>query len=76
MVYGICDFPLSKSEEVKNLGVAGKLIYLAETISGSKTLTEEQREDLFKIIDENKEFIGWAMDISSPNYLSNSMLRR
>ena len=47
MVYGICDFPLSKSEEVKNLGVAGKLIYLAETISGSKTLTEEQREDLF-----------------------------
>lgn len=23
MVYGICYFPLSKSEEVKNLGVAG-----------------------------------------------------
>lgn len=65
MVYGICYFTLTKSEKVKNLGVAD-----------SKTLTEEQREDLFKIIDENKEFIGWAIDILSPNYLSNSMLRR
>ncbi|XP_020627907.1 ribonuclease H2 subunit A-like [Orbicella faveolata] len=65
MVYGICYFPLSKSEEVKSLGVAD-----------SKTLTEEQREDLFQIIDENKEFIGWAINILSPNYLSKSMLRR
>ena len=45
-------------------------------LSDSKTLTEEQREDLFQIIDENKEFIGWAIDILSPNYLSKSMLRR
>ncbi|KAJ7371083.1 Ribonuclease H2 subunit A [Desmophyllum pertusum] len=42
----------------------------------SKTLTEEQREKLFQIIDENKDFIGWAIDILSPNYLSKSMLRR
>ena len=45
-------------------------------LSDSKTLTEEQREDLFQIIDENKEFIGWAINILSPNYLSKSMLRR
>jgi len=65
MVYGICYYPLSKAEEVKNLGLAD-----------SKTLTEEQREELFKIIDENKEFMGWAINILSPNYLSKSMLRR
>ncbi|XP_074639293.1 ribonuclease H2 subunit A-like isoform X1 [Acropora palmata] len=65
MVYGICYYPLSKAEDVKSLGLAD-----------SKTLTEDQREDLFKIIDENKEFMGWAINILSPNYLSNSMLRR
>ena len=52
------------------------LIICFVSIPDSKTLTEDQREDLFKIIDENKEFMGWAINILSPNYLSNSMLRR
>ncbi|CAH3036999.1 unnamed protein product [Porites lobata] len=65
MVYGICYYPLSRAEEVKNLGLAD-----------SKTLSEEQREELFKTVDENKEFIGWAINILSPNYLSKSMLKR
>ena len=42
----------------------------------SKTLTEQQREKLFNTINENKDFIGWAIEILSPNYLSNAMLRR
>jgi len=49
---------------------------LFSIFSDSKTLTEEQRGELFKIIDENKEFMGWAINILSPNYLSKSMLRR
>ncbi|CAH3019536.1 unnamed protein product [Porites evermanni] len=65
MVYGICYYPISRAEEVKNLGLAD-----------SKTLSEEQREELFKTVDENKEFIGWAINILSPNYLSKSMLKR
>ena len=42
----------------------------------SKTLTEEQREKIFKKIDEAKDSIGWIVDILSPNYISTSMLRR
>lgn len=39
MVYGICYFPLTKSEEVKNLGVAGRVINLDETIREFKMST-------------------------------------
>lgn len=39
MVYGICYFTLTKSEKVKNLGVAGKLINLVETIREFKMST-------------------------------------
>ncbi|KAK3756007.1 hypothetical protein QZH41_013191 [Actinostola sp. cb2023] len=66
MVYGICYCPLSKAENLKELGFAD-----------SKTLTEEQREALFDTLSrKNSDFIGWVIDILSPNYISNAMLRR
>ena len=42
----------------------------------SKTLDDEQRKVLFdKICDANETF-GWIISVLSPNFISNSMLRR
>ncbi|XP_023999307.1 LOW QUALITY PROTEIN: ribonuclease H2 subunit A [Salvelinus sp. IW2-2015] len=65
MVYGICFCPVAKKEALKDLKVAD-----------SKTLTEAQREDLFRKLDEAKSFVGWALQILSPNTISTSMLQR
>ncbi|XP_062405571.1 ribonuclease H2 subunit A [Sardina pilchardus] len=65
MVYGICFCPVSKKEDLKGLKVAD-----------SKTLTEEQRESLFANLDEAKSFVGWALQVLSPNTISTSMLQR
>ncbi|KAM8842554.1 ribonuclease H2 subunit A isoform 1-T1 [Synchiropus picturatus] len=65
MVYGICFCPVSKKEDLKNLKVAD-----------SKTLSEAERESLFQKIDDSKSFIGWALQILSPNTISTSMLQR
>ena len=42
----------------------------------SKTLTEEQRENLFKKLDSLNDFVGWAVEIISPNAICNSMFKR
>ena len=65
MVYGVCYCPLEKQEDLKNLGAAD-----------SKTLTEEQREKLFTLIDENNDYIGWSLEVISPSYISNCMYKR
>ena len=65
MVYGVSYCPISWNEELKNKGVAD-----------SKTLTEEQRENLFEKIHENKENIGWSIELISPSYISQCMYRR
>ncbi|XP_055079415.1 ribonuclease H2 subunit A [Periophthalmus magnuspinnatus] len=65
MVYGICFCPVSKKENLKEMKVAD-----------SKTLTEAERENLFEKLDEAKSFIGWALQILSPNTISTSMLQR
>ncbi|XP_041960362.1 ribonuclease H2 subunit A isoform X1 [Alosa sapidissima] len=65
MVYGICFCPVSKKEDLKGLKLAD-----------SKTLTEEQRESLFKKLDEAKSFVGWTLQVLSPNTISTSMLQR
>jgi len=65
MVYGICYCPVSRKERLANLGFAD-----------SKTLTEEKRDNLLKVIEENADFIGWAIKIISPTQISNDMLRR
>lgn len=43
--------------------------------SDSKTLTENERERLFAKMEEDG-FVGWALDILSPNLISTSMLGR
>ncbi|MEQ2302831.1 Ribonuclease H2 subunit A [Ameca splendens] len=65
MVYGICFCPVSKKEELKDLKVAD-----------SKTLTEAERENLFQNLDQAKSYVGWALQILSPNMISTSMLQR
>ncbi|XP_035390642.1 ribonuclease H2 subunit A isoform X2 [Electrophorus electricus] len=65
MVYGICFCPVSKKEELKNLNVAD-----------SKTLTEAERENLFLKLDKAKSFVGWALQVLSPNTISTNMLQR
>ncbi|XP_028413166.1 ribonuclease H2 subunit A-like [Dendronephthya gigantea] len=65
MVYSTSYCPLSQDQKLKDLGFAD-----------SKTLNEEEREELFKAINENNNFLGWITRILSPNYISNEMLRR
>lgn len=86
MVYGICFCPISRKEELKDLKVAGKE-RCTESLKGiiltnfivvldSKTLTEAERETLFEKLDEAKSYVGWALQVLSPNTISNSMLQR
>ncbi|KAJ8264007.1 hypothetical protein GJAV_G00144040 [Gymnothorax javanicus] len=65
MVYGICYCPIDRKEDLKELKVAD-----------SKTLSEAERENLFSKLDEAKSFVGWALQILSPNTISTSMLQR
>lgn len=68
MVYGIAFCPLSKADNLKTLGCAD-----------SKQLTEPERERIFNDL-LTKEYasttVGWAVDVISPNYISNKMLSR
>uniref|UniRef100_UPI00398F5074 ribonuclease H2 subunit A isoform X3 n=1 Tax=Pristiophorus japonicus TaxID=55135 RepID=UPI00398F5074 len=45
-------------------------------VSDSKTLTELEREKLFAKLNESKDFIGWALQVLSPNIISTSMQQR
>ena len=64
MVYGICFCPVSKNGDLKELGV-----------DDSKQLTEEQREKLLQKVLDNNDYLGWAIDILSPHFISTSMYR-
>lgn len=68
MVYGIAFCPLEKADILKTLGCAD-----------SKQLTEEKREIIFNDIC-TKEYantnMAWAVEVISPNFISNSMFRR
>ncbi|KAK9540085.1 hypothetical protein VZT92_002555 [Zoarces viviparus] len=65
MVYGICFCPVSKKQALKDSKVAD-----------SKTLTEAERENLFQKLDEARSYVGWALQVLSPNTISTSMLQR
>jgi len=65
MVYGTCFSPLSIKKEVEEIGFAD-----------SKTLSEVQREELFKKLNAASDRICWIVDVLSPNFISNAMLRR
>lgn len=83
MVYGTAFCPLAMKDAVKELGVAGKgycgALYLEYPprffVADSKVLNEEQREKLFELIN-TAEYLGWKVEILSPNHISNSMLQR
>lgn len=65
MVYAICYCPLSRLEDLEALKVAD-----------SKTLSESERDRLFAKMKEDGDFVGWALDVLSPNLISTSMLGR
>lgn len=68
MVYGIAFCPLENIEALKTLGCAD-----------SKQLTEEKRDHIFSELntkDFAKDSIGWAVEVISPNVISNCMFRR
>uniref|UniRef100_A0A8C4L8X6 Ribonuclease n=1 Tax=Equus asinus TaxID=9793 RepID=A0A8C4L8X6_EQUAS len=65
MVYAICYCPLSRLADLEALKVAD-----------SKTLSESERDRLFARMKEDGDFVGWALDVLSPNLISTSMLGR
>ncbi|KAF9932708.1 Ribonuclease H2 subunit A [Linnemannia zychae] len=65
MVYGICYCPLSKMDELADLGFAD-----------SKTLKESERDNLLDLIMSRPDLIGWRVRVLSPMDISNSMLRK
>lgn len=65
MVYGIWFCLKSDQRILQHLGCAD-----------SKTLTEAKRETIFAKMCSRMEHCGWAVEILSPNIISNRMLRR
>jgi len=65
MVYGISFCPISKNSDLKELGV-----------DDSKALTDAKREELLGKLTENSDYIGWAIHVLSPKYISTSMYKR
>ena len=59
MVYAIAYCPLKRNKDLKDLGV-----------DDSKALTEAQREGLLQKLHDNNDYIGWAINILSPRYIS------
>ncbi|KAK5649928.1 hypothetical protein RI129_000957 [Pyrocoelia pectoralis] len=65
MVYGIAFCPLDKDEILKSSECAD-----------SKALTEIKRDVIFSNLCTSTDVFGWAVDVISPNQISNSMLSR
>ena len=65
MVYGIAYCPVERNADLKALGV-----------DDSKALTEAQREGLLDKVLGNADYIGWAVHVLSPVFISRSMYRR
>ena len=67
MVYGIAYCPVDKNADLKELGV-----------DDSKALKESEREELLeKLLEKSvSEYVGWAIHILSPRYISQSMFKR
>jgi ribonuclease HII len=64
MVYAVCFCPKDRNDELKTLGV-----------DDSKGLKEEERDRLFKCIQDRQDWIGWGIHVCSPSDISESMLR-
>lgn len=49
---------------------------LPTLLPDSKTLSESERDRLFVKMEKDRDFVGWALDVLSPNLISTSMLGR
>lgn len=49
---------------------------LSTHLPDSKTLSESERDRLFAKMEKDGDFVGWALDVLSPNLISTSMLGR
>ena len=47
--------------------------FITSLLTRFKTLTEEQRDKLLKKVEDNNEYLGWAIDILSPTYVFPSL---
>lgn len=67
MVYGIAYCPIDKNRDLKGLGV-----------DDSKVLKESEREELLETLlqESVSEYVGWAIHIIPPRYISKSMFKR
>lgn len=68
MVYGVSYCPLTNDKVLKGLGCAD-----------SKVLTETKRDEIYSRMLSEEDVvnnIGWACEVISPNYISNSMYKR
>ncbi|KAJ9079435.1 hypothetical protein DSO57_1035490 [Entomophthora muscae] len=65
MVYAVCFYVPSI---IKDFGALG--------FADSKTLTEDQRDGLFDVINQNKHGVAYGVHSLSPGYISACMLRR
>lgn len=72
----ICKLNNNKPFILSLLTLENKLMYFVSPLSDSKTLTEAERENLFQKLDEARSYVGWALQILSPNTISTSMLQR
>jgi ribonuclease H2 subunit A len=65
MVYSALFCPINEESKLKEMECAD-----------SKQLTEKDREKIFKKINEENTFCGFATKVLSPHTISTSMLRR
>ncbi|KAI8149566.1 ribonuclease H-like domain-containing protein [Fennellomyces sp. T-0311] len=65
MVYAVCYYPASRHEEFNALG-----------FDDSKRLTEERRVDLAQVIQQNLDWVGWAVQVIAPQEISANMFSR
>jgi ribonuclease H2 subunit A len=65
MVYAIAYCPIERKDDLAALG-----------FDDSKALTIEERERLFKVIENSSDYIGWGIYSSMPQEISESMLRK
>lgn len=65
MVYAVSYVPKKRTSDLEEVGCAD-----------SKTLTEQKREELFSVLCACDDYVGWAVNVISPNFISNKMLKR
>jgi ribonuclease H2 subunit A len=79
MVYGISYCPVDKKDDLKALKVDGALNptgLKTNVCVDSKKLTEEERDEHFRVIKANADWLGFSLRVLTPADISQSMLGR